>query len=83
MSMPESPNPPNLAAAAQVLIASRQAVAASLAGAIIASAGRPHSIGEALEVFRDVYWAIYPEPSHGNYQAWAHNKEGRLAEVHK
>ena len=53
-----------------LIAATRQAAAASVAGGLIAASGRPHSLKEAMEVMSDVFMAMYPEPGNGRYQAW-------------
>lgn len=64
---PPAPGP--TIAETQMISALRTAAAASLAGGIIAASGRPHSLQEAIEVQNKVYWAMFPDPSHGRYQA--------------
>jgi len=56
--------------------------AVMLAAAIITASGRPHSIQQALDIVRDVYFAQNPEPGSGNYQEWAKTKNERLAKIH-
>lgn len=58
-------------------------IAATLASAIVIAAGRPHSIQEAIDIARDVQFALYPAPSYGTYQEWAKTKEARLREIRK
>lgn len=48
----------------------KSSVAASLAGGIIAASGKPHSVEEALSVFNDVYWTMYPQPNNGRFVTW-------------
>lgn len=67
----------------QLVSAIRSAVAASLAGSIIAASGRPHSIKEALEVVNNVHHAMYPNAGSGRYQAWAEKKDEILNAVHE
>ncbi len=52
-------------------VSSRHVVAASLAGGIIASSGLPHTVPQALEVFADVFWTLYPDRGSEHYDAWA------------
>ena len=52
-----------------------------LAAAIIAASGRPHSIEQALEIVRDIQFAMAPIKS-GAYEAWAKTKSERLSKVH-
>jgi hypothetical protein len=56
---------------AKSLHAMRAAAAASLAGGLIAATGRPHTLRQALHVYQDVYWALWPEHGHARYEAWA------------
>lgn len=73
------PDQPNMVTAQMQLAAARQGVAASLAGGIIAASGRPHSIADALALHQAVYFALYPEPNNGRYQAWAKDREEELS----
>jgi hypothetical protein len=66
----------------QVLRASNRAAQASLAGAIIAASGRPHSINEALAVLRSVSFAMSPAPDNPAYEAWAKDKDKHLSKVY-
>ena len=54
---------------------------ATLAAAVIAAAGRPVSIEEAMDVQRNIYFAAYGsefvEP--GIYQEWERTKKERLS----
>ncbi len=52
-------------------VSSRHIVAASLAGGIMASSGLPHTMPEALAVFADVFWTLYPDRGSEHYTAWA------------
>jgi hypothetical protein len=80
MAIPPSPLP--AAEVAQLLNATRQQVAATLASAIMVSSGRPYSIGQALEIMQDIQNAMYPMPQHGVYQEWAKTREARLAKIY-
>jgi len=57
-----------------LLVAARQQVAATLAAAMIGQAGRTHSAAEAMQVFQNVYWCLYPEPDSAHYKAWKSEK---------
>jgi len=82
MAVPPSPIPPGMMQAiTQSIYASRSAAAAALTGGIIAAAGRPHSIDEAMEIYTSVYFTMYPEPGRGRYQAGAANMDATLAEA--
>lgn len=60
------------AAQAEKIIAHlEQTAAASLAGGIIAASGRAYSLEQAMEILRDVHFALFPEPGHGSYDVWA------------
>ncbi len=68
---------------AQLMAATRQQVAATLASAIITASDRAYSIEQALEIMHDIYHAIYPKPSAGAYnKAWAKTKDEKLKKVH-
>jgi hypothetical protein len=53
-----------------------------LAAAIITASGRPHSIQQALEIARDIQFAMYPAPGYGHYHEWEKTKTQRLHRVH-
>ncbi len=74
--------PPNVPPAVAQLSATRQQVAATIASAIMASSGRPYSIQQALEIVRDVHYALYPAPNAEPYNEWAKTREARLSKVH-
>lgn len=59
----------------------RQQVVATLAAALITASGRPHSIAETLDLFRDVQFGLYPDPRTGGYNVWAEEKDERLRRV--
>jgi hypothetical protein len=48
----------------------RKAAAASLAGGVIAAAGRSVSVERAMAIHRDIYFSLFPEPKNKNYQTW-------------
>jgi hypothetical protein len=75
MQMP----PPSLDT--QKLVALQQNAAATLAAAIIAASGRPHSVQEALDLLQDVSFSLFPKPQHAIYQKW--KEADKLSEVHK
>jgi hypothetical protein len=66
---------------AQMLEATKTAAAATIAAALISASGRPHSVGEAASLVRDVQWSLWPSPSHGAYKEW--HKNFRPDEIHK
>lgn len=47
-------------------------VAASIAGGMIAATGRSHSVEEAVKVFEDVLFHLYPAHGHSRYESWKH-----------
>lgn len=67
---------------AQLGETARNQVAATLAAALITASGRPYSIAEAIALKNDVYYALYPNPGSGAYQAWEKTKEERLKKIH-
>jgi hypothetical protein len=77
--MAVAPPPPNQQEV-QLVSAAQQQVAATLAAAVIAGANRPHSVREAVDIYHDVYWSLFPRPNTGHYQAW--QKLNKAAEVH-
>jgi hypothetical protein len=56
--------------------------AASLAAGIIAAAGRPHSIDEAMSLANDIYFEKYPAPSNGRYDEWLKTRDKTVAKAH-
>lgn len=66
----------------QLLAATQHAAAAALAGGIIAASGRPHSVREALELQRSVFYALFPHGGHGRYEQWAKDPDN-LNKTHK
>ena len=80
----ETMNQDALRASARLETALKMSACATLASAIIAAAGRPVSVQEALDLQRDVYNANYGgELSghgsyQGSYQAWSKTKDERL-----
>jgi hypothetical protein len=54
---------------------------ATLAAAVIQSAGRPVSVQEAMDIQRDIYFATFSGElaGHGVYKEWAKTKDARLA----
>jgi hypothetical protein len=83
MAVPESPIPTTVITQfAQLTAATRQQNAVTLAAAIITASGRPHSIEQALEIQRDIYFALYGDRSTGAYQEWEKTKDARLKKVH-
>jgi hypothetical protein len=75
MAVSESPVPPMLQGLTRTANASRSAAAAALAGGIIAASGRPHSIAEAIELYQNVHFALFPEPNRASYREWLATKK--------
>lgn len=74
--------PPAVAALGQFTDATKWHTATSLASAIIIASGRPHSIQQALDIARDVHFAMFPVPNLGAYKDWEKVKHERLNKVH-
>ena len=66
------PLPPS-AEGPRTTAAVREAAAASLAGGLIAAAGRPFSYVEAMEVNRNCFFLLWPNPGDGSYDSWKKN----------
>lgn len=81
MAVPESPI--SAVSNMQMVEAMKQQAVATLASAVIAASGRAHSIQEALDIARDIHFAMYPAPGLGTYQEWAKTKDVRLKEIHR
>jgi len=77
---------PNSAGMMQMLSraaeSSKNAAAAALASGIIAASGRPHSIEEAMDVYQNVYFTMFPAPGYGHYQAYQANKDQIVRTTH-
>jgi hypothetical protein len=87
MAIPEAPIPPQLVSSiitsfGQLTESNKAQVAATLAAAIIMASGRPHSIQQALDIVRDIQFAMYPAPQYGHYKEWEKFKDARLSRVH-
>jgi hypothetical protein len=68
----------------QLVRAQRDVACATLTAAIIAAAGRPFSINEAMSIQRDVFLANYggEMAGHSVYQDWAKTRDERLGKVY-
>lgn len=64
----------------QQLHASQMNVTATLAGALISAAGRPHSVEETVGLMRDLHYALFPQTGSGSYEQW--RNEARLDQRH-
>lgn len=87
MAIPESPIPPAALLQFQqqmlhLIEATKAQVAATLASGIIAASGKPHSIQQAMDIVRDIQFALYPAHGSGAYMAWEANRDDRLNKVH-
>jgi hypothetical protein len=67
---------------AQMLEVGRAQAVTTLAAAIITASGRPWSVQQALDLKRDVYFAMYPSTGAGVYIDWAKTRDERLNKVH-
>jgi hypothetical protein len=56
---------------------------ATLAAALIAAAGRPHSVQEVRNLMTDLQYSSNPNPGSGHYQDWQKTSEARLRVPHK
>jgi hypothetical protein len=68
---------------AQLINATQNAAAATLAAALITAAGRPHSVDEAINLLRDIQYSLHPGnfANTGPYQAWQQSKQTDKAHV--
>ncbi|MBR1206942.1 MULTISPECIES: hypothetical protein [unclassified Bradyrhizobium] len=55
---------------------------ATLAAAIITAAGRPFSVQQALDLSRDIQFAMYPANGFGAYEEWKKTSSEKLAKVY-
>ncbi|MBN9219238.1 MAG: hypothetical protein J0I79_14900 [Mesorhizobium sp.] len=62
--------------AAKQTAATQAAAAASLAGGIIAASGRPWTMEEAISVYHDAFFSMFPQPGHGRYDMWKNQFTG-------
>jgi len=58
------------------------AAASALAGGIMAAAGRPYSIREAMDLMFSCQHALFPKHGNGSYQQWAATKDEALDKIH-
>jgi hypothetical protein len=73
---------PPVAALAQLTEATKWQAVNTLASAIIIASGRPHSIQQALDIVRDIHFAMFPVHNPGAYKDWEKTKHGRLNNLH-
>jgi hypothetical protein len=74
--------PPAVAGLGQLTEATKWQSATTLASAIIIASGRPHSIQQALDIARDIHFAMFPAHNLGAYKDWEKTKHERLSKVH-
>jgi hypothetical protein len=74
--------PPSVAALGQQTEVTKWHTATTLASAIIVASGRPHSIQQALDIARDIHFAMFPVHNLGTYKDWEKTKHERLSKVH-
>jgi hypothetical protein len=74
--------PPAAFAFSQLADAARHQTASTLAAALIAASGRPHSIKETIDLVRDIRFALFPTPQTADYKEWEKTKHQRLEKVH-
>ena len=56
--------------------------AASLASGVIASMGNPVTIEDALEIFNDCYFTLFPDQNNGRYNTWKSDRALRKLPKH-
>jgi hypothetical protein len=74
--------PPSVAAMAQLTEVTKWQSVNTLASAIIIASGRPHSVQEALDIARDIHFAMFPVHNLAAYKDWEKIKHERLNKVH-
>jgi hypothetical protein len=74
--------PPSVTAMAQLTEVTKWQSANTLASAIIIASGRPYSVQEALDIARDIHFAMFPVHNSGAYKDWEKTKHERLNKVH-
>jgi hypothetical protein len=80
--MTSVPITPAAVALGQLTEATRWQSASILASAIIAASGRQYSAQQAVDIARDVHFALFPVPNSAVYNEWAKTKHDRLNKVH-
>jgi hypothetical protein len=74
--------PPAVLALGQFTEAAKWQSVSTLASAIIIASGRPHSIQQALDIARDIHFAMFPVHNLAAYKDWEKIKHERLNKVH-
>jgi hypothetical protein len=82
--MANSPSqvPPAAAAIWKFAEVTKWQSATTLASSLIIASGRPHSIQQALDLARDIHFALYPVSNDPAYKEWEKTKHARLNKVH-
>jgi hypothetical protein len=73
---------PGAAALWKLTDATKWQSATTLASSIIITSGRPHSIQQAVEIVRDIHFAMFPVPNDPSYKEWEKAKGAILNKVH-
>lgn len=73
---------PALQAVSQLAAQISRLEQATLAAALIAASGRPHSVQEAIDLMRDLQFSMHPSPGSGAYQEWQRTSAARLKMPH-
>jgi len=66
----------------KLLNSNKNLAAATLAAAIVTARGKPTSISEVVEIYKDLRFAMYPAPNYKVYKEWAETKDEKLAKVY-
>jgi hypothetical protein len=66
---------------AKIINAIQQQSVATITSALIIASGRPHSIQQALDISRDIHFAMHPAPNMGAYKEWEKTKGTALNKV--
>jgi hypothetical protein len=74
--------PPGAAAIWKLAEATKWQTATTLASSIIMASGRPHSIQQALDIARNIHFAMFPVPNDPAYKEWEKTKGASLNKVH-
>ena len=82
MAVSPSALPPAAAAVWQLTEATKWQSASTLASSIIIASGCPHSIQQALDIARDIHFAMFPLYNDAAYKEWEKSKLARLNKVH-
>jgi len=61
----------------RMIMATRQMTAAQLANAIIVSSGRAHDLDDALRVFNDVWFLLFPQSAQDNFEHFPPTRKKR------